>query len=220
EVPVFSSSSAHLAISAGAHRLELNRANSYPQGGLTPSLSDLEALSSYSTVPLRVMIRPRGPPPPLVGEDDSGSTTTTTTTTPDFIYSDAEMEEMRERIKEFVGSGLLRRERGDGFVFGVLRRILEDKGKAVVVVDVERNRELVRLAGGLACVFHRAFDDILGTQGATPEEALADLHHCGFHGLLTSGGPGSAADHTETLARIVRSAPERIREVIIGGGVR
>ncbi|PSR77492.1 hypothetical protein BD289DRAFT_456661, partial [Coniella lustricola] len=74
-------------------------------------------------------------------------------------------------------------------------------------------------------------DDILGSQGATPEVALADLATCNFHGLLTSGGPGSAADHPETLSRIIRAAGGggggsgsggggRLREIIVGGGVR
>lgn len=64
-------------------------------------------------------------------------------------------------------------------------------------------------------------DDILGSGGSTPEQALADLGTCGFHGLLTSGGPGSAAANADTLRAILRAAPRvGLAEVIIGGGVR
>lgn len=242
EVPVFSPASATAAIQAGAHRLELNRAGSYPQGGLTPDVADLQALSSAdvppesafsSLPPLRIMIRPRGP---SAGE-------------PDFVYSDAEFAEMRASVLKFKDSGLMRLERGDGFVFGILKAHGTEaerhgaKAEAVVVVvvvDVDRNRELVELAAPWPCVFHRAFvsisgsqkrycrscanpfsqDDVLGSAGSTPEEALADLDTCGFRGLLTSGGPGSAADHTETLRDIIRSATPSLGAIIVGGGVR
>lgn len=52
------------------------------------------------------------------------------------------------------------------------------------------------------------------------EAALADLDRCNFHGLLTSGGPGAAADHIDSISRILKSAPKSLNEVIVGGGVR
>lgn len=148
EVPVFGSHSAHLAIEAGAHRLELNHEGSYPQGGTTPNIGNLQVLRLNST-PVRVMIRPRGPP------NDGGA---------DFIYSDRELEGMREQIRLFAESGMMKQERGDGFVFGVVRRA-ESGGEEAengrrndrVVVDVERCRELVQLAAPWPCIFHRAF---------------------------------------------------------------
>lgn len=64
-------------------------------------------------------------------------------------------------------------------------------------------------------------DDILGSGGSTPEQALTDLGTCGFRGLLTSGGPGSAAANAETLRVILRAAPQAgLAEIIVGGGVR
>lgn len=142
EVPVFGASAALHALQANLiHRLELNRQNSYPQGGLTPTLADLHRVlhehHHHATPPLRIMIRPRGPPP-------DGSA--------DFLYSDDELVAMREQIGEFVESGLMRREQGDGFVFGVLA-----KSGDGVVVDVDKCRELVQLAAPWPCVFHRAF---------------------------------------------------------------
>lgn len=52
EVPVFSPGSAQVALTI-ASRIELNRAGSYPQGGLTPELSDVQSLAAVS-VPLRI----------------------------------------------------------------------------------------------------------------------------------------------------------------------
>lgn len=52
EVPVFSPGSAQVAL-ARAGRIELNRAGSYPKGGLTPDLSDVQSLSAVP-VPLRI----------------------------------------------------------------------------------------------------------------------------------------------------------------------
>lgn len=230
EVPIFSPASAKAALSRGATRLEVNRAGSYPQGGLTPAASEVEPLAG-SPVPLRIMIRPRGPPGSGVG--------------PDFVYSDPEFDEMKRAVLRFKASGHLRPERGDGFVFGVLEEEEEEEPppargrgqrRARVAVDVGRNRALVRLARPLACVFHRAFDDILGGGSSTSsasggggagrpaiEAALQAVADCGFDGVLTSGGPGSAADNVETLSVVLQLAgrPHGAGlEIIVGGGVR
>ncbi|KAG8159040.1 hypothetical protein KVR01_011483 [Diaporthe batatas] len=206
EVPVFSPGSARVALTR-ASRLELNRAGSYPQGGLTPELSDVQSLSAVA-VPLRIMIRPRGPPE----------------TGPDFIYSPSELEAMRRDIQRFKDSGHLRPERGDGFVFGILRAAPDDgPGGGGLLVDADRNAELVRLASPLRCVFHRAFDEVLGSGGGDsggPEAAVRSVRACGFDGILTSGGPGSAADNLGVLARVVRAAAAEGVEVVVGGGVR
>lgn len=241
EVPIFSPASAQAALSRGAARLEVNRAGSYPQGGLTPAASEVEPLAG-SPVPLRIMIRPRGPP----GGGGGGGVG------PDFVYSDPEFDEMKRAVLRFRESGHLRPERGDGFVFGVLEEKEEEEEevqpppppppargrgqrRARVAVDVGRNRALVRLARPLACVFHRAFDDILGGGTSTStgggggagrpaiEAALRAVADCGFDGVLTSGGPGSAADNVETLSVVLQLAgrPHGAGlEIIVGGGVR
>ncbi|ROW06136.1 hypothetical protein VMCG_04628 [Cytospora schulzeri] len=210
EVPIFSPASARAALSRGAGRIEVNREGSYPQGGLTPDESEVGPLSD-SPVPLRVMIRPRGPPPAGSGGG------------PDFIYSGAEFEEMKDAIRRFKACGYLNTGRGDGFVFGVLKEVKEHGGREgrALVVDADRNRELVQLAHPFPCVFHRAFDEVIGNgnlSSAAEEEALHAVAACGFDGILTSGGPGSAADHIDTLSHILQRAADL--EIIVGGGVR
>lgn len=148
------------------------------------------------------MIRPRGPP-----EDG-----------PDFVYSSSELEEMRRDIQMFRDSGYLRTERGDGFVFGILE--VSDGAGGDLLVDVDRNSELVRLASPFKCVFHRAFDEVVGGGGSTVEGTVRSVKACGFDGVLTSGGPGSAVDNRDVLARVVHAATAEHTEVIVGGGVR
>ncbi|KAK1966141.1 CutC family protein [Colletotrichum sublineola] len=200
EIPVFSPASALHAQALGAQRIELNARGSYPAGGTTPAAVDLEDVTERLTVPVRVMIRPRGK---LANDVD-------------FIYTDDELVAMAADIRALRGA--LRAERGDGFVFGVLRR----DGEALVV-DVERSRELVEAAGGLACSFHRAFDEAIRSgKGGDVERAVKDLVTCGFEGVLTSGGPGTAAANRAVLEMVVREADAggSKLEVIVGGGVR
>ncbi|KAK1655292.1 CutC family protein [Colletotrichum phormii] len=217
EIPVFSPSAALHAQAIGAQRIELNARGSYPVGGTTPALADLEGVNSWLMVPVRIMIRPRGK-----RLDDEV----------DFVYSQDEFEGMVRDVERF--RGVLRRERGDGFVFGVLERRKTGGGDGdggvvvVVVVDIERNRRLVEAADGLACSFHRAFDEVIRDgEVETIERGVRGLVGCGFEGVLTSGGPGNAAENRGPLEVVVREASKTIKggqgkglEVIIGGGVR
>lgn len=149
------------------------------------------------------MIRPRGPP-------ENG---------PDFIYSSGELEEMKRDIQSFKDSGYLHTEKGDGFVFGILKPSNDPDGG--LLVDVDRNAELVRLASPFKCVFHRAFDEVVGSGGVpTVDEVVQSVKACGFDGILTSGGPGSAIDNLHVLARVVHAAAAESIEVVVGGGVR
>ncbi|KAK2027277.1 hypothetical protein LX32DRAFT_729536 [Colletotrichum zoysiae] len=203
EIPVFSPASALRAQALGAQRIELNARGSYPVGGTTPAPADLEDVTGRLAVPVRVMIRPRGKP-----ADDV-----------DFVYTVDELAAMAADIGAL--RGLLRAERGDGFVFGVLRR---DGSGGALVVDVERSRALVEAASGLACSFHRAFDEAVRSgEGRNVEKAVRDLVACGFEGVLTSGGPGTAAENRAVLEMVVRETGAgggRKLEVIVGGGVR
>jgi copper homeostasis protein len=204
EIPVFNPKSALVAQALGANRVELNATNSYPAGGLTPSLADLQSIYNDLKVQTRVMIRPRGAP-------ENG-------TDRDFVYSSHEFEGMAASIQEFKDSAMLRTDRGDGFVFG----ILASDG----TVDIERNKELVATAKPYNCTFHRAFDDAIGSQKQLTGTAdgswrkpLEDVLICGFDAILTSGGPGNAADNLSTLVDLTHAVDGRL-EILAGGGVR
>ena len=117
-----------------------------------------------------------------------------------FVYNEAVLVQMKEEL-------LLAKEHGaDGFVFGILKK----DG----TVDETANKELIALAGGLPCTFHRAFDAI-----EDKTAALEMLISCGFQRLLTSGGVGNAADYCDALRRLVAQANNRI-VIMPGGGVR
>ncbi|KAI1813522.1 hypothetical protein GGS20DRAFT_473451 [Poronia punctata] len=220
EIPAFGSIAAREAVSLGATRIELNAKGSYSKGGLTPSLQDLEdflsATNGDQRVPVRIMIRPRGPPAENCGSSSSGR---------DFIYSDSEFEEMQRDIKKFKESGLLDVEYGDGFVFGIL--IEDDDGTTTTTttttttktarVDVKRCSILEEAAYPYKCVFHRAFDEIVDSDW---ERGLGDIAKCRFSGILTSGGPGRAIDNVVTLEKIIDGAMPLNVEIIVGGGVR
>ncbi|KAI0599131.1 copper homeostasis CutC domain-containing protein [Biscogniauxia sp. FL1348] len=220
EVPIFGANAAVRAVHLGASRLELNATGSYPAGGLTPLLADLKLVGNLD-VPLRIMIRPRGPPPE--GRD--------------FVYSEEEFTQMEKDILQFKESGLLKEDRGDGFVFGILEESQsgqEDETDACMPkcwVDVKRCARLVDASRPFRAVFHRAFDEIVSSgvgvdqNPALPtqhpwDKALDDLSTCGFSAILTSGGLGKAIQNVGNLRNIIEKAKPLDVEIIVGGGVR
>ncbi|KAI4860549.1 hypothetical protein F4820DRAFT_436523 [Hypoxylon rubiginosum] len=218
EIPVFGASAASRAVQLGASRIELNAKGSYPDGGLTPSLEDLKQIALID-IPIRIMIRPRGPL--------SGSKAR------DFIYSDEEFEQMEVVIRRFKETGLLNEERGDGFVFGILKEepLLGNESSTHLRrcwVDKDRCNRLVAAARPFKTVFHRAFDEIVscdnGGQDINERHAwktgLDDLAACGFDAILTSGGLGNAIQNVALLEAIVTRAEHLHIEIIAGGGVR
>ncbi|KAB5562991.1 CutC family protein [Coniochaeta sp. 2T2.1] len=200
EIPLFSRPSLLPAINAGARRIELNAAGSYGAGGTTPDLdlvrrvaSDLYGLAI--SVPLRVMIRPRAG---------------------DFVYSAEETSQVQTSIAEI--KGLLELERGDGFVFGALRLGEDGSGWAI---DADLCKSVIAWAQPFPVVFHRAFDEAIGSDGGAEVESMFDLiQRLGFKGLLTSGGVGNARDNLAVVKRIVERSKDGKMEVVVGGGVR
>ncbi|XP_033611619.1 copper homeostasis protein cutC homolog [Cryptotermes secundus] len=109
EVCVDSVESALNAYNGGASRLELCAALS--EGGLTPSPGMLQIVKSLVTIPVFVMLRPRG------GED--------------FVYSCYEVEVMKH------DASILKNLGADGFVFGALTPSGEiDKNVCKEIMDV------------------------------------------------------------------------------------
>lgn len=198
EVAVFSSQDALKAQSVGASRIEFNAPGSYPDGGLTPPLDELKLLSSKLDIPVRVMIRPRGPPP-------DG--------TMDFLYSEAELELMKEAIADIKAANVMKVDRGDGFVFGILKQAGE--GHAI---DETICTDLVSAAKPIPCVFHRAFDSIASSSDW--KGGLDTLIRSGFEGLLTAGGAeGKYCDNLTRLEEICKHVSGRL-QIVAGGGVR
>ncbi|KAI5865665.1 hypothetical protein GGS23DRAFT_437367 [Durotheca rogersii] len=217
EVPVFGAISASRAIELGAARVELNASGSYPAGGLTPTIECLEDVAD-ANVPLRIMIRPRGPPPPNAAGRD-------------FVYSAEEIDQMDASIRCFKATGLLKLERGDGFVFGALREdtspSIKPGGRNRCRVDKDACKDLVETARPFKAVFHRAYDEIVSCDERSPDKeraawemGLDDIVECGFDAVLTSGGLGHAAQNIPTLGKIIAKARDLGAEIIVGGGVR
>ncbi len=117
----------------------------------------------------------------------------------DFIYSQEEMAQIRRAIATAERLGM------DGVVLGLLT---EDSQ-----VDVQRTRELVKLAQPLPVTFHRAFDDV-----ADLDAALEDVIETGAARILTSGGAPTAPQGLGALAKLVAAAGNRIT-IVPGSGV-
>jgi len=166
-----------VAHEGGANRIELCSALS--EGGLTPSHGLIRAAVMRSGLPVHVLLRPRGG---------------------DFVYTDAELDVMREDLSHMRSLG------AHGVVLGVMR--------TNNTVDVERTRELVDMAGQLEVTFNRAFD-----HAASLDQALEDVIAAGCRRVLTSGGEHDVVSGTSSLARLIDQAAGRI-EIAVGGGLR
>lgn len=176
EVCVDSVKSAIEAEKGGVQRVEL--CANLMEGGTTPSLGTLRVIKQQCTVPVFVLIRPRGG---------------------DFLYSDLEMEVMREDIKSMKQNG------ADGIVFGILTRSGD--------IDQARCKELLDLCSPLPATFHRAFDMCID-----PIASLDALVSLGFQRVLTSGQDTSALEGLPLIKELVTHAKDRII-VMPGGGI-
>lgn len=177
EIACFNPESAVIAQKNGANRVEL--CDEMIEGGTTPSPEAVIATREELTIDMNVMIRPRGG---------------------NFVYSDAEFEQMKQEIKEYKKLNV------DGFVFGILNK---DNS-----INVERNKELVFLARPLPCTFHRAFDVVTDVYNS-----LETVIDCGFKTILTSGQEPNVVEGISVLEQLAKKAGDRI-VIMPGGGVR
>jgi copper homeostasis protein len=176
EICVDSVDGAVAAERGGADRVEL--CDNLMEGGTTPSAGSITVARRRLRIGLQVLIRPRGG---------------------DFLYSDAEIEVMREDIRLARTLGV------DGVVIGCLT--------ADGDIDRDRTRQLIELARPLNVTFHRAFDMCRDAR-----QGLEDLITLGVDRVLTSGQEATCLEGLETLAALHRQAGGRII-VLPGGGL-
>ena len=164
------------AVAGGADRIEL--CSALALGGLTPS-PGLMTLAARAPVPVYAMIRPRAG---------------------DFVFSPAEIDQMRREIDAVRDAGLA------GVVLGA-----SEPGGAL---DEALLGRLAAHAEGLGRTLHRAFD-LVPDRSSALETAVA----LGFERILTSGGAAKAGDALPELAALVKQAAARI-SIMPGSGVR
>ncbi|MWB94570.1 copper homeostasis protein CutC [Flavobacterium sp. GA093] len=177
EIACFNYESALIAQENGADRIEL--CENMKLGGTTPNYILALKVREQLAIKMNIIIRPRGG---------------------DFVYSDEEIVEMKQDIKQF------KKLKVDGFVFG----ILNPDGS----VNVEQNKELVKLASPLDCTFHRAFDVVNDV-----EQSLQDVIDCGFKTILTSGQGETVVEGISVLEKIQKLAQNKL-VIMPGGGLR
>ncbi|MGA3009260.1 MAG: copper homeostasis protein CutC [Terracidiphilus sp.] len=176
ELCVESMNAALTAERAGADRIEL--CARLDLSGITPAQPLTTAVVQALSIPVHVLIRPRGG---------------------NFVYSDEEIDQMRQQLQRVKEAGAA----------GVAMGVLLPDGR----IDVDRSRELIKLARPMKVTFHRAFDE-------TPDlgEALEAVISVGADCLLTSGGAPNVLAGVDQLEKLVRQAGNRI-PIMAGGGL-
>lgn len=117
----------------------------------------------------------------------------------DFLYSDYEFDQICREVETFRKLG------ADGVVIGCL---LPDGS-----LDMERMRELRRLAGSMNVTLHRSFD-----MCKDPMQALHQAMELEIQTILTSGQKNNCMEGKELLKDLVEEADGKI-DILIGGGV-
>lgn len=119
--------------------------------------------------------------------------------TGDFCYNGLEYEIIKKDIENAKTWGV------DGVVIGLLKT----SGK----VDVDRVRELVKLARPMSVTFHRAFDFT-----PDPFDALTELIRLDVDRILTSGQKFSAFEGRKLIAQLNKVAGNYLK-IMAGGGI-
>ena len=123
----------------------------------------------------------------------------------DFVYSATELEVMAADLRSIaLAAGRSR------VAVGVVLGVLTPEG----LVDVAAMRSLMDAAGDVPVTFHKAID-----ASADVLSAYETLRELGVERVLTSGGPGTAAEGSAVLAELVRGSAGGPR-ILAGGGVR
>ena len=147
-------------------------------GGTTPSFTLFRQVRENTNLPIHVLIRNR------FG---------------DFCYTDNEIEEMCNSIKEFVKVG------ADGVVVGALT----PEGD----LDETAMKRFIEAANGTKIVLHRAFD-----MCREPFETLEKAKELCADTILTSGQKGNCVEGAGLLKELIERAGNDIN-ILIGAGV-
>ncbi|WP_209330188.1 copper homeostasis protein CutC [Lunatimonas salinarum] len=202
EVPVYTVEAALLAAKHGADRLEL--CADVGEGGTTPSVGLLTYLKERVSIPIFVMIRPRGG---------------------DFCYSPEEVTVMEYDIRLMGMAG------ADGFVFGILdkdgavnaaecrRLIATAEGKPCTfhrAIDVSKDL-MESLDTIIRCGFRRVLSS--GGRNSVDEgfDNLKEMFEAGGDAITVMPGGGTRPEHLKELAltgqlREVHSSCKAYRE--------
>ena len=175
EACVESFEEAKLAEQKGATRIEL--CSDLANDGLTPSVELMRETCQKLQIPAMVMARPR-----------AGN----------FVYSDAEVEQMKTAIDAAKKAGAA------GVVFGLLTS--DNK------IDEKNTRILTEYAQPLPVTFHKAIDEL-----EDPVEGVRILKMIpGIKRILTSGGKATAIEGSETIRRMIEMAEDKIIILVAG----
>ncbi len=180
EICTDSVESAINAEKGGGTRLEL--CSNLIIGGTTPTTSLFEEVRKNVNIPINVLIRPR------FG---------------DFLYSEYELEIMRNEIKMFRNLG------ADGIVTGTLTKNGE--------IDTENMEKFISEAKEIPVTFHRAFDVC-----KNPISAFYQLKKLGVNTILTSGQAENCLKGKKILKELVElsnESDEKGPEILVGAGL-
>lgn len=117
----------------------------------------------------------------------------------DYCYNTYEFEQLKEEVQMY------REMKAEGIVIGMLN--------ADGSLDTYRMKELVKTAGNMKIVLHRAFDVCVNPMAAM-EQAIA----IGMDTILTSGQQDSAWRGKELLKELYKQSRGRI-EILAAGGI-
>ncbi|MCD6347210.1 MAG: copper homeostasis protein CutC [Bacteroidales bacterium] len=115
----------------------------------------------------------------------------------DFLYSELEYDIIKHEIK------MIKELNANAVVIGFLKSNGE--------IDIERTKEIVKLAAPMEVTFHRAFD-----MCRDPLTALEQLKTTGIKRILTSGSRITAVDGIDLLSELVKKADNEL--IIMPGG--
>lgn len=178
EICIDSLASARAAIAGGADRLEL--CSALLAGGLTPYTALLRQIRAESDIPVRCLMRPRAG---------------------DFLYTQEELELMRQQILELKDAG------ANGFVIGCLT----PEGDP----DTDAMKPLIDAADGTGLTLHRCID-----VSRDPIHAYLQARALGIDTVLTSGAASSCLLGRDTIGQLLKLRDEMDGpEVLIGAGV-